>query len=119
MSIPTEEEAEQLEEETIPVVVEYTVQEVIGESICSGKTLRAVLSVLEIIKQTGEVLIYGGHYESEANINYQLFDLTGTELLDGRFHHYESTGYYLDTFGWFQLSLANYELCNEDQLRFL
>jgi hypothetical protein len=56
-----------------------------------------------------DYLFYGGLGENSAMVDYQAFDLAGTETLRGRFTEYDSqSGEFIKEYAWFEIDLVSY-----------
>ena len=60
------------------------------------------------LKHEYRYLYYGGHAEGSALVDYDAFDLDGTETLRGRFTEYDETGEFVRDFAWFEIKLTDY-----------
>ena len=60
------------------------------------------------LKHEDRYLYYGGHAEGSALVDYDAFDLDGTETLRGRFTEYDETGEFVRDFAWFEIKLTDY-----------
>ncbi|MFX0094649.1 MAG: hypothetical protein ACFFBD_23135, partial [Candidatus Hodarchaeota archaeon] len=61
--------------------------------------------VLKLLNN-GQQLIWGGHGENYARVSYFEFNLTGTEILTGQFHEYDSDGQHVGSFPEFTIDLS-------------
>ena len=60
------------------------------------------------LKHEDRYLYYGGHAEGSALVDYDAFDLDGTETLRGRFTEYDEDGEFVRDFAWFEIKLTDY-----------
>ena len=62
-------------------------------------------------------LYYGGHGWNEATVDYEVFDLNGTEVLEGHFSEYDpASGEFVREYDWFEIDLSDYPLVKDGKL---
>lgn len=69
------------------------------------------------LESGGNRLYYGGHGWEEASVDYDQFDLNGTEILRGRFSEYDPlNGSFVAYCDWFEIDLLEFPLVRDTDL---
>ena len=68
-----------------------------------------------LVKEANRTLFYGGHDAGSARIDFATHNLTGNEVLQGRFSEYNPySGEWIKDFDWFDITLSNYASTNPE-----